>query len=56
LKSKEEVTDCVKKYIARVKREKGKRVKRFRTDNGLEYCNKELTEFFENTGIKHERT
>jgi len=56
IKSKDEVTDCVKKYIARVEREKGKKVKRFRSDNGLEYCNRLLTEFFNATGIKHERS
>lgn len=56
IKSKDEVTDCVKKYIARVEREKGEKVKRFRTDNGLEYCNKVLTDFFKNTGIKHEKS
>ncbi|KMQ89262.1 retrovirus-related pol polyprotein from transposon tnt 1-94 [Lasius niger] len=56
IKSKEEVPNCVKRYIARVEREKGKKVKRFRTDNGLEYCNKELTDFFKETCIKHERS
>lgn len=55
IKSKEEVIDCVKKYITRIEREKGRKVKRFRTDNRLEYCNKQLTDFFEDTGIKYEK-
>lgn len=56
IKSKEEVTGCVKAYIARIEREKGKKVKKFRTDNGLEYCNKEFMKFFRDVGIKHERS
>lgn len=56
IRSKEEVKDCVQNYIARVERERDKKVKRFRTDNGLEYCNKELSAFFKSTGIKHERS
>jgi len=43
IKSIDEVTDCVKKYIAKVEGEKGKKVRRFYSDNGLEYCNKLLT-------------
>ncbi|CAK9803102.1 Retrovirus-related Pol polyprotein from transposon TNT 1-94 [Anthophora quadrimaculata] len=54
IKSKDEVKRCIKEYIAKVEREKGKKVKRFRTDNGLEFCNQELNEFFKNLGIKHE--
>ncbi|CAK9816510.1 Retrovirus-related Pol polyprotein from transposon TNT 1-94 [Anthophora quadrimaculata] len=56
IKSKDEVKRCIKEYIAKVEREKGKKVKRFRTDNGLEFCNQELNEFFKNLGIKHERS
>lgn len=55
IKSRKEITECVKRYIARVEREKRKKVKRFLTDNGLEYCNGQLTDFFKDTGIKHER-
>lgn len=55
IKSKEEVTNCVKRYIARIEREKGKKIKKFQTDNGLEYCNKELIKYFKDIGIKHER-
>lgn len=40
VKSKEEVKTCVQNYITRIEREKDKKVKRFRTDNGLEYCNR----------------
>lgn len=56
IKSKEEVKDRVREYITRIERESDKRVKRFRTDNGLEFCNRELSTFFGSVGIKHERS
>lgn len=56
LKSKDEVVEYVRKYIARVERETDKKIKRFRSDNGLEYCNKTLKRMFDEMGIKHERT
>ncbi|KAK2577746.1 hypothetical protein KPH14_012773, partial [Odynerus spinipes] len=56
LKTKAAVKDVIKEYIARIERQTGKKVKRFRTDNGLEYCNEELTTFFNKLGIKHERS
>ena len=56
ISSKEEVKSCVKSYIARIEREKDRKVKRFRTDNGLEFCNKELSEYFRSAGIKHEKS
>lgn len=37
LHSKDEVTKYVQKYIARIERETDRKVKRFRSDNGLEY-------------------
>lgn len=56
LHSKDEVTKYVQKYIAMVERETDRKVKRFRSDNGLEYCNKVLKQMFDEMGIKHERT
>lgn len=56
LKNKDEVAPYIKKFINKVEREKGLKIKRFRSDNGLEYCNKELQEFFNNLGIKYERS
>lgn len=38
-----------------MEREQGKRIKRFRTDNDLDFCNKDLEEYFKGIGIKHER-
>lgn len=56
LKSKDEVADYMRRYIARVERESDRKLKRIRTDNGLEFCNKQLTDLFNDLGIKHERT
>lgn len=56
LRSKDEVVEYVRKYIARVERETDRKIKRFRSDNGLEYCNKTLKRMFDEMGIKHERT
>jgi len=50
----EEVKSCVKNYIARIKCGRDRKVKRFRTDNGWEFCNKKLSAFFESVGIEHE--
>lgn len=56
LKGKNEVASYTKRYIARVERETDQKLKRIRTDNGLEFCNKELITLFNELGIKHERT
>lgn len=56
LKKKEDVFQVIKKYIAKAEREKDTKIKRFRSDNGLEYCNRQMKELFDELGIKHERT
>jgi len=56
LKGKDEVISYVRRYIARVERETDRKVKKIRTDNGLEFCNKQLINLFSKSGIKHERT
>lgn len=56
LKTKDEVVAYMKQYINRVERDKNRKVKQFRSDNGLEYCNKSLETYFQRNGIKHERS
>ncbi|XP_076544682.1 uncharacterized protein LOC117610925 [Osmia lignaria lignaria] len=56
LKTKYEVKDAVRDYITRTERQTRKKIKRFRTDNGLEYCNSDLSTYFNQLGIKHERS
>ena len=56
LRTKNEVLKYFKIYRARVEREKGMKILRLRSDNGLEYCNKEFSEEMKSLGIKHELT
>lgn len=56
LKGKDEAACYVQKYMTRVERESDKKIKRIRTDNGLEFCNKDLKILFNKLGIRHERT
>lgn len=56
LNSKDEVKDHIKKYIASTELAIGKKIKRFRSDNGKEYYNKYLKIYFEEKGINHEKS
>lgn len=56
LKNKDEVVHNIKNFISKIERNKGVKIKRFRTDNVLEYCNKELQNIFDKLCIKHERS
>ncbi|UYV83682.1 SETMAR [Cordylochernes scorpioides] len=53
-------TDQVIEYFdifrARAERETGHKIKRLRTDNGLEYCNKNFKQKLESLEIKHQLT
>lgn len=44
------------RFIDSAEKQSGARVKRVRTDNGTEICNKEFKELFTTRGIKHELT
>jgi transposase InsO family protein len=55
LKEKSDAAAAIKDFVAMCERQHGK-VLRFRTDNGGEYVNKELKDFFAKTGIKHDPT
>lgn len=56
LKQKSEVKTCIEKYINLAERETGHKMKVLRTDNGLEFINKEIKESLEQKGIRHQRT
>ncbi|GBO41943.1 Copia protein [Araneus ventricosus] len=56
IKSKDQVFDCFKKYLAQVERELNSKIKCMRSDNGLEFCHKEFENFLTKLGIKMERT
>lgn len=42
LKGKDEVAHRIKTFINKMEREKELKIEHFKTDNGLEYCNKDL--------------
>lgn len=56
LNKKSKVKDYLRKYIAVVERQLEKKIKKIRSDNGLEFCNDEIKKLFNEVGIKHERT
>ncbi|UYV71336.1 hypothetical protein LAZ67_8002677 [Cordylochernes scorpioides] len=56
LKHKDQVIEYFDIFRARAERKTGHKIKRLRTDNGLEYCNKNFKQKLESLGIKHELT
>lgn len=56
LKYKSEVKLCIEKFIASAERETGCRVCVIRSDNGLEFVNREVGEMLQRRGIVHQRT
>ncbi|GBM82191.1 Retrovirus-related Pol polyprotein from transposon TNT 1-94 [Araneus ventricosus] len=56
IKSKDQVFDCFKKYLAKVERELNSKIKSMRSDSGLEFCNKEIEKFLTKLSFKTERT
>lgn len=56
LKQKSEVKTCIKKFINLAERETGFKMKILRTDNGLEFINKDVKEMLDGKGIRHQRT
>lgn len=48
--------ELIKSHIARAENFLDRKVKYFCTDNGREFANDDLTEYFDNKGIKHELT
>ncbi|UYV80136.1 K02A2.6-like [Cordylochernes scorpioides] len=53
---KDQVIEYFDIFRAIAERETGHKIKRLRTDNGLEYCNKNFKQKLESLGIKHELT
>lgn len=56
LRHKSNARKQIENYVRRAENETGCKIKVFRSDNGLEFINKELTEFFESRGIKHQKS
>ncbi|GJU34901.1 retrovirus-related pol polyprotein from transposon TNT 1-94 [Tanacetum coccineum] len=53
LRTKDETPEVLKKFIVTTQRALNATVRYVRTDNGMEFVNKTLTEFFEIVGITH---
>ena len=56
MSAKEQVPATVKAFIRWAEIESGRKVVSIRTDNGSEYVNHEVDDFFEEHGISHERS
>lgn len=56
MKSKDEVYDCFQQYAALVSAKFGRKISRFRCDNGGEYKNRPFVKFCERSGIQIEWT
>nr|GFA33673.1 hypothetical protein [Tanacetum cinerariifolium] len=53
LRTKDETPEVIKKFIVMIQRTLNTTVRYVRTDNGMEFVNKTLIEFFESVGITH---
>ncbi|GBM51389.1 Retrovirus-related Pol polyprotein from transposon TNT 1-94, partial [Araneus ventricosus] len=56
LKNKNEVFDIFSQFKAKYENLTDKRIKKLRTDNGLEFVNEQLDTYLANSGIFHEKT
>lgn len=52
---KSDVFYCFREYLADVERQKGKKLKAIRSDNGLEFCSKDFEKFLTTRGIRIQR-
>jgi transposase InsO family protein len=56
LTTNSDVFKYFKEFTLRVEAETGEKLKCIRTDNGTEFCNKQMNDFLAERGIKHERS
>ena len=56
LKYKSDVFATFKQWKVMIEKQTGKKVKRFRIDNGMEFCSMEFDQFYKNEGIMRHRT
>ena len=56
LKTKDQVFDTFKQWKVLNENQTDKRIKRLRTNNGLEFCSEEFSEFCRKHGIARHRT
>ena len=51
LKHKDQVFEKFKEWKSLVENQTGRKVKKLRTDNGLEFCNQQFDSYYANEGI-----
>ncbi|UYV65276.1 hypothetical protein LAZ67_3003777 [Cordylochernes scorpioides] len=56
IRHKSDVLEKFKEFVKRVRTETGNKIKRFRTDNGTEFVNKNFSDYLKSLGIVHELT
>lgn len=56
IKYKSEVPNKFMNFAALLKTERGRNLKKIRSDNGYEYCSKEFQDWLAKSGIRHETT
>ena len=56
LKKKNEAIKYVEAFITMMETQTGRKVKIFMSDNGLEFCNAELSTYFESKGVIHQKS
>lgn len=56
LRNKSEALSCFKEFKAKAENQTNKKIKTIRSDNGLEFCNKEFDLFLQKEGINHQKT
>lgn len=56
VKTKDLIVNKVKEFVSKAQLETSNQVLKIVTDNGSEFCNNEITSFFENRGIIHEKS
>lgn len=56
LRAKSDVSSTIIDFKKFIENQTGEKIKVFRTDNGTEYCSKELGNFFRKNGIQHQKT
>lgn len=56
VEKKSSVFDVFKQFKSRAEMQTGKKIRTIRSDNGTEYCNKEMRDFLLEAGIHHQTT
>lgn len=56
LRSKDEVSDCIKAFLTAAARDTGRKAVSFRSDNGTEFVNANVEQILKDFGVEHEKS